>query len=55
MGASVETRARDSVIGPATKVIDTDRVSFRYSKVPLALGAEPLRLTPEGSAADAVM
>lgn len=52
--ASVETRARESVSGPAAKMVVTDRVRLRYSKVPLPLGAEPIRLLPGGSAAGAV-
>ena len=51
----VYTHCRVQSIDPKTKTLETDAGSQPYSKLVLALGAEPIRLPIEGSGAEDVL
>jgi rubredoxin-NAD+ reductase len=55
LDAAVLTHTRVTGIDSAAHTIATTRGSFGYSKLVLALGAEPIRLPLAGDAADAVL
>ncbi len=55
LGAEVLGNTRVSAVDSSAHTIDTDQGSFGYSKLVLALGAEPIRLPMGGDAAGAVL
>ena len=55
LGATVLAHTRATGIDSATHTLETDQGSFGYSKLVLALGAQPIRLPMGGDAADSVL
>ena len=55
LGATVLAHTRVTAIDSAAHTLATDRGSFGYSKLVLALGAQPIRLPMGGDAADSVL
>jgi rubredoxin-NAD+ reductase len=55
LGVTLVNHARVSEIRTATRTVVTTRGGFRYGKLVLALGADPVRLPLQGDAASAVM
>lgn len=55
LGATVLAHTRVSAIDSAARTLATDRDSFGYSKLVLALGAQPIRLPLQGDAAGDVL